>query len=222
MQPSVSFVDGGQVEWRNRHGVYNEAETKTHLTYSRGVLGLGANVLDTRFLLLDSLAYRSIASFTPGEITPEQFAERGPAADVDHVPRTSAGYCEAEGQDGRFVPAQCRAGADPGHRQSPAVLEASHLPPVVAAGQDLNQLVDQARRWLKADRRGWPAADPERKNPKKSGRKPKSPESVMAETKAAMAEGISWRDVRQNRKPSRHLAPRRWSRSSGNSSDNCL
>ena len=27
-QPSVSFVDGGQVEWRNRHGVHNEEETK--------------------------------------------------------------------------------------------------------------------------------------------------------------------------------------------------
>lgn len=90
---------------------------------------------------------------------------------------------------------------------SPAVLEGCELPPVVAAGKDLVQLVDQARRWLEADGGEWPAADPGRKNPKRPGRKPKSPESVVAEAEAAIAEGMGWRDFCQKRNPSRHLSP---------------
>ncbi len=137
-QPSVSFVDGGQVEWRNRHGVYNETETRTLLTYSRGVLGLGANLLDTRFLLVDSLAYRSIASFTPGELTPEEFA----AARADERSSILAQNLGRllRGEQGKTA-VLILLNAEPDLVQAvataPAVVEGSELPPVVTRGSDL-------------------------------------------------------------------------------------
>jgi hypothetical protein len=91
--------------------------------------------------------------------------------------------------------------------QSPAVIEGSEMPPVVVTGKDPVQLVDQARRWLEADGGEWPAADPDRKNPKKKGRKPRSRESVLAAVDAAIERGMSWRDFRQKCNPQRHLSP---------------
>jgi hypothetical protein len=145
-QPSVCFVDHGQVEWRNRHGVHNETETRTLLSYSRGVLGLGANLPGTRFLLLDSRAFRAIASFTPGEITPEQYAELQAQERMAIITQNVGRLLR--GEQGKTA-VLFLFNAEPELIQaiaaSPAIVEGSEILPIVQTGKDLVQLVDQAQ-----------------------------------------------------------------------------
>jgi hypothetical protein len=222
-QPSVSFVDGGQVEWRNRHGVHNEAATITFLTYSRGVLGLGANLPGTRFLVVDSLAFRAIGSFTPGEITPEQFAaaraQERLSILLQNVGRLLRGE---EGKTAVLFLLNAEPELVEAIAASPAVVEGSELPPLVTAGKDLVQLVDQAGRWLVAGGGDWPEPDAARANSKKTGRKRKSRESVLAEVEAALAQGMQWREIRQKLKPQRYFSKEELEQIKQRSSDSCL
>jgi hypothetical protein len=222
-QPSVSFVDGGQVEWRNRHGVHNETETLTYLTYSRGVLGLGANLPGTRFLVVDSLAFRSIGSFTPGQITPEQFAaaraQERLAILLQNVGRLLRGE---EGKTAVLFLLNAEPELVQAIATSPAVAEGSELPPLVTTSKDLVQLVDQARRWLEAGGGDWPEPDAGKADPKKKGRKPKSRESVLAAVKAALAEGMQWREICQKFNLRRYISKEELEQIKRRSSDNCL
>ena len=45
-------------------------------------------------------------------------------------------------------------------RATPAIVEGSELPPVIATGKDLEPLIRQARRWLETDGGDWPDPDP--------------------------------------------------------------
>jgi hypothetical protein len=222
-QPSVSFVDGGQVEWRNRHGVVNEAQTMTYLTYSRGVLGLGANLPGTRFLVVDSLAFRAIGSFTPGEITPEEFeaarAQERMSILIQNVGRLLRGE---EGKTAVLFLLNADKELLQAIAASAAVVEGSELPPVVTTGRDLVQLVDQARRWLEAGGGDWPEADPNTKSSKRPGRKRKTPQSLLAEVDPALKAGMTWRDFRQKYKPQRYLSQEKVEELKRRFSDNCL
>jgi hypothetical protein len=205
-QPSVSFVDGGQVEWRNRHAVHNEAETKTLLTYSRGVLGRGANLPSTRFLLLDCLAFRAIASFTPGKITPKEFeearAQERMALITQNVGRLLRGE---EGKTAVLFLLNAEPELVQAIASSPAVVDGCELSPVVVTGNEMTQLVDQARRWLEAGGGDWPGPDHAMMNTKKKGRKPTPTSALLVRVDQAIKEGMSWREFSQKCKPQRHF-----------------
>jgi hypothetical protein len=187
-------------------------DLRCYITYSRGVLGLGANVAGIRFLVVDANAFRAIASFTPGAITPEEFerarAEERLALILQNLGRALRG--EAGKTVVLFVLNADRHLAA-AVRASPALLEGSELAPAFAAGKGLPQLVDQARRWLEAGGGDWPEADPGRKDPKPKGR----PRGSGARTKASIVEaaaaavraGVTWRDFARKEHVHRRLSP---------------
>src|SRR5262249_36117353 len=138
-----------------------EAEPRTYVTYSRGVLGVGANVPGVRFLVCDALAFRPIASFTPGEVTPDEFERLQAEGRLSLLLQTPGRALRGEGgKTAVLVVVNADADLLGAIRTSGGIVEGSELPPVVAAGDDLVGLVDQAGRWLAAGGGAWPAPDP--------------------------------------------------------------
>lgn len=192
-----------------RKTLHAEGAVGTWLTYSRGVLGLGANVEGLRHLVVDAHAFRAIGSFTPGEITVEEF-ERARAEERTALILQNLGRA-LRGEAGKTVVLFVlnAHGIEDLLATSPAVVQGSDLPPIVARGDDLLQLVDQARRWLEAGGGDWPAADPDTRKPKHTaGRKPKKTRAdILAAAEVAMTSGVSWRVFSQQHKPQRQLTP---------------
>src|SRR5262249_42846299 len=134
-----------------RKTLHHPGEVKTLVTYSRGVLGLGANVLGVRHLLVNADAFRAIASFTPGEVSPEKF-QRLQTEERLCVIRQNGGRA-LRGEEGKTAVLIVLNADQPfleALRTSRGIVEGSELPPVGVAGKDLVALVDQAGRWLAA------------------------------------------------------------------------
>jgi hypothetical protein len=208
-QPSVRLaVETDAVTRQTLHG---EAALRCFVTYSRGVLGLGVNIKDVRFLVVDARAFRAISSFTPGEITAAEF-ERAQAEERLCLILQNVGRA-IRGEEGKTV-AMIILNADGPLREaiagSEAILDGSELPPVIAAGTaDIKTIVDQARRWLEADGGRWPDPDPTieaRRAGRRKGTKKKTVEMVLAAAEIAIAKGTSWSQFRRAEQPQRTLS----------------
>lgn len=204
-QPSAWLAVENFEQFTLRKTLHKEGELRTFVTYSRGVLGLGANVLGVRHLLADALAFRSIAGFNPGEITPEQFAT---LRDRERVALILQNLGRAlRGEEGKTV-VLFLLNADEGLldevRRSPAIVEGAELPPVVARGKDLAMLVDQAGRWLAAGGGDWPEADASKAGPR-AGRPKRDKAAVLAAAEEAIGAGMKWRDFVHKHRPERIL-----------------
>jgi hypothetical protein len=208
-QPTARLAVGNYSHAVVRATLHREAPVGTFVTYSRGVLGLGANVLGVRHLLIDANAFRSIAGFTPGEISPEAFArmrsEERLALVLQNLGRV------LRGEPGKTVVIFV-LNADPGLldalRTAPAILEGSELPPVFAGGSDLATLVAQADRWLAAGGRAWPGGEPGTDRARKPGRpRRKTKDCVVRASEEALKRGVSWREFSRRENPGRFLDP---------------
>ena len=156
--PTARLALENYEQMTTRKTLHAEGAVGTWLTYSRGVLGLGANVEGLRHLVVDAHAFRAIGSFTPGEITVEEF-ERARAEERTALILQNLGRA-LRGEAGKTVVLIVlnADGLEELLATSPAVVQGSELPPVVARGEDLAELVDQARRWLEAGGGDWPEA----------------------------------------------------------------
>jgi hypothetical protein len=188
-------------------------ETRCTVTYCRGVLGLGANVLGIRFLVVDARAFRPVASFNPAEITPEEY-ERTKAEERLATIEQNLGRA-IRGEPGKTVVLILLNADEPlkaALQESEAIIQGSELPPVVAeGGRDLPQIVDQARRWLEAGGGDWPDKDPNKTNTKRAGR-PKgstkrTKESILEAAEAALEAGETWSDFARRENVRRVLSP---------------
>jgi hypothetical protein len=187
--------------------LHDIADMRCFLTYSRGVLGMGANTQDVRFLVLDAHAFRAISSFNPGAITPEAFAlaraEERLALIIQNIGRALRG--EKDKTVVVFVLNADQRLADV-VRKSPAIVDGSELPPVFPVGNDLESLVDQARTWLAKNGGDWPDAGPSGvSDRRRKGRPKRSAESVFAEAEMAISRGDSWSMFRRQEHPDRVL-----------------
>ncbi|MCA1684430.1 MAG: hypothetical protein LC745_00285, partial [Planctomycetia bacterium] len=194
-QPSARLAVENYEELTTRKTLHAEADPRTFVTYSRGVLGVGANVLGVRHLVLDALAYRAIASFTPGELTRDEFerhqAEERLSLVLQNVGRALRGE---EGKTVVLIVLNADAGLLAAVKASPGVVEGSELPPVLAAGADLAALVEEAGRWLAAGGGDWPesAPKPAKAGPKGGrprGRVSKHPSTLFGAADAAVRAG---------------------------------
>jgi hypothetical protein len=170
-------------------------------------LGLGANVEGIRFLVIDALAFRSISSFTPGEVTPAEFA-RAQAEERLALIMQNIGRA-LRGEAGKTVVLIAINADEPlrtAIKSSPAIIEGSDLLPVIVSGTNLPMLVDQAGRWLKAGGGEWPEPD-QTKATKRKGRPKRTKESVLAAAEVAIKDGIKWRDFAQKQNVRRVLTP---------------
>lgn len=208
-QPTARLAAENYEQLTYRKTLHHEGELKTYVTYSRSVLGLGVNIKDVRHLAVDAAAFRALASFTPDQITPEEFA-RLRAEERLSLILQNAGRA-LRGEKGKTV-VLFVLNADPdliaAIQNSGAIREGAELPTVIATGPDLQILVDQAAQWLAADGGNWPISAPQKGGPKPGrpkGTASKSPETVFAAATAAIAEGINWREFCRKHHPSRVL-----------------
>jgi hypothetical protein len=186
--------------------LHTDSPAGTYVTYARGILGIGANVLGTRHLLVDANSFRSVSGFTPGEITPEEFArqraEERLSLVLQNVGRALRG--EKDKTVSIFI-----LNADNELleviRTAPAIVQGSELPPVFAKGKDLRQLVDQADRWLAAGGGEWPAEDPSKGKTRKVGRSKRTKESLLEAAEQAIKRGCNWKEFRLKEHPQRVL-----------------
>ena len=93
--PSVRLAEENDEVSYLRRTLHEDKELGCYVTYSRGVLGI-VNIHDVRFLAVDANAFRAVASFTPGEITPEEF-RRARAEELKRfLPRKASTGCAIE------------------------------------------------------------------------------------------------------------------------------
>ncbi|MEO6810153.1 MAG: DUF3854 domain-containing protein, partial [Isosphaeraceae bacterium] len=189
--PTARLAVENNLELTTSKGLHHEGPVGTIITYSRGVLGLGANIQDVRHLIADANAFRAIGSFTPGQLTPEEFA-RSQAAERAALIIQNLGRA-LRGEAGKTV-VLFVLNTDDDLRaalaNAAAIIEGSELPPVVVAPEraDLPQLVCQAGRWLDAAGGEWPDALPGEATPRKRpGVKPtKTRADVLAAAERAI------------------------------------
>jgi hypothetical protein len=167
-----------------------------YVAYSRGVIGVGANILGLRHLVLDARAFRAKGSFIPEEVTPEEYESSQAEERLTRVTQNlGRAFRGEENKTVVIVFVNADLGFQQAIRSTSALNDGAELPTVFAGGADLKQLVDQADRWLEAGGGDWPEGDPEVTSVKKKGRPPKrTKEDVMAAADAAMAAGTSWRE----------------------------
>jgi hypothetical protein len=185
---------------------------KSSIAYTRGALGKGVNLENVRTLVINADAYRPISSFTPGQLTPEEFdrarSRERSALIMQNVGRVLRGEA---GKTACVILLNADNDLIRELQDSPAIQESSTLAPVFAQTPgDLEQLVDQCYRWLHAEGGIWPEPDPSKAKTAKprgrrSGRKNKTAESVFDEAKLAFASGVALRDFWKKNHPDRHL-----------------
>jgi DNA polymerase family B len=204
--PSARIVlENDEFGYLDGKTVHKKEDMRCLITYTRGVLGLGANIEDVRFLVIDARTFRALSSFNPGEITPAAFdserAEERLAVILQNVGRALRG--EAGKTVVLFV-----LNSDPILQKviekSPALSDGAELPSVFGHGEDLVSLVDQANRWLTAGGGDWPA-DSEVKNPKRKGRPRRTRESIFQAAELALTSGTKWREFVRSTHPDRIL-----------------
>lgn len=209
-QPSARLAVENHEQLSTRKTLHDRGEVPlgTFVTYSRGVLGTGANILHIRHLVVDANAFRAIGSFTPGTMTPEEFnrnrAEEQTALILQNVGRA------LRGEVGKTVVIIVLNADDhllAALKANPAILQGCERPPVFATGgKDLGQLVDQAGRWLAAGGGDWPAPDPAKAKPNRAGRTSrKTREDVLATAEDAINACVEWRVFVTKHHPQRYL-----------------
>jgi hypothetical protein len=207
-QPSVRLaVENDAVTRQTLHG---EAPLRCYVTYSRGVLGLGANVKDVRFLVVDARAFRARSSFTPGAITPQEFeraqAEERLALILQNIGRAIRGEA---GKTVVMIVLNADKPLSEAIAKSDAIIDGSELEPVVATGKKIKTIVDQARRWLEASGGPWPDPDPTivpKPKGRRKGSRTKTREMVLAAAESAIAKGTEWSDFRRAEHPQNTLS----------------
>jgi hypothetical protein len=186
--------------------MHHPGNVGTYVSYSRGVLGLGANVSDVRHVIADALAFRSIAGFTPSTITAEEFA-RMRTEERKFLILQNLGRA-LRGEEGKTV-VLILLNADDELIESiltaNAILDGSELPPVHARGRNLHCLVEQAGRWLAAGGGDWPEGDKVSQEPKKMRAKRVASETILAKAEAAITDRMTWRQFQRKCHPERHL-----------------
>lgn len=197
----------------SQYGFNQQEEPKrTLIAYSRGVLGVGANILGIRFLVVDAHAYRAIAGFNPGEVSPEEF-ERLRTAERLSLILQNIGRA-LRGEEGKTVALFVLNADDDllaAIRTSPAILEGSELPPIAVTGKDLPTLVDQAGRWLARGGGDWPDPDPTKAGPKpgrpkKDGLTAARREKIARLADDAISAGVGWREFSRKHNLNRDLS----------------
>jgi hypothetical protein len=206
---SARLVIGNDEEIRWRRNVHRDELTKVFITYSRGVLGVGANIKDVLHMVIDCEAFRHIASFTPGELTPEAF-EQARFQERVYMLLQNVGRA-LRGEEGKRV-VIFLLNAEPEFLKlletSPDILQACELPPVMAQGPDLTALVEQADRWLEAGGGPWPEPIPGKgKKRAKPGRSRKTKAEVLVAAESALAKGQTWRAFCRSHRPQHNLTP---------------
>jgi hypothetical protein len=189
--------------------LHGSTEPKTFLSYSRSVLGTGTNLLDIRFLVVHANAFRHIGGFTPGQITPEAF-EKARADEVAGLILQNVGRA-LRGEPGKTVVIFVLNAEGPlidAIKAAPAITGGSELPPVIATGDHIPTLVDQAGRWLVAGGGDWPAQDPTRSPKKRKGGRPKTQtkDKLRQKAKSAAQSGLTWREFMNRTRPQRILS----------------
>ena len=162
--PTARLAVENDEEMRTKKTLHAEGELRTYITYSRGVLGLGANLRD--------LPLRGEEGKTAVLV-------------VLNADRELLEVLET----------------------APAILQGSELPPVLATGEDLKILIDQASRWLAQDGGDWPAPNPSLQAPPPGRKARKTREQVLEAAAMAIQAGMRWKEFRHSHHPQRQLSP---------------
>jgi hypothetical protein len=196
----------------NEH-ITAQQDCKTAVTYTRGVLGKGVNLKDVRTLIVDVNAFRPISSFTPGELTIEEF-ERARTRERCALMIQNVGRV-LRGEKGKTACVVLLNADDEFVKElmaSPSIQEGCEEPALrPAAGGDIEQVMDQCRRWLDAGGGDWPPPDASIKKAKKKpgprkGQTTKSLELTLASAQEAAARGDTWRQFARAHHPERYLS----------------
>jgi hypothetical protein len=206
--PSAHFVDGNdEVKSGSRNSAQHlGADVKVWITYSRGIMGVGANILHLRYLVLDANAFRDVAGFNPADITPEAFAE---ARAQERLALILQNLGRAlRGEDGKTVVLfilNADAGLVAAIENSPAFRDGCKRSPVFTHQTDVVAAIDQAKRWLESGGGEWPEPTPGAKDTRRKGRKNKTKDAIYQAAEVAIKTGVSWRDFSTKRRPDRTL-----------------
>jgi hypothetical protein len=183
----------------------------TLIAYSRSVLGAGVNVPGLRAAVIDCDAYRPRSSFAPGELSVEAFeaaqaAERAAtiAQALGRLPRGE------EGKTAAAILLHVDADLAAALKDSEAIRECCDRPVVYAGGDDMQQIMDQCYRWLKAGGGAWPDPDPGRARTRDLGGRPpdkeaNSFEAVIVEARKAAKNGVKFREFHRKKSLSKYL-----------------
>jgi hypothetical protein len=206
--PSARLAVENEEQMVLRRTLHRDEPTGCYITYSRGVMGLGANVEGVRFVVVDATAFRAAGGFNPAEITPEAFrAARGEERVALLMQNLGRALRGEEGKTVVLFVLRPDQELEKALRKSRALLEGCALPPVFGRGKELAMLVDQARRWLEAGGGDWPPPDPGVTGGKRTGRKPRTRESILQAAEDAIGQGMSWRQFARAEHPKRQLSP---------------
>ncbi|MBV8314070.1 MAG: hypothetical protein JOZ53_03960, partial [Planctomycetaceae bacterium] len=208
-QESVRLAAESYTEGILRAALERDVPIGTYVTYSRGVLGRGANLLGICHLLVDANAFRAVSGFAAATITPDEFA-RLRAEERLALVLQNIGRC-LRGEDGKRV-AIFVLNADAPLidllAACPAVVEGSTRPPVVTWSADLPRAVEQADRWLPTGG-AWPTPTPPPTTKRKgsNGRPRKTLAGISVLADQAVAAGTSWREFYRANHLDRDLDP---------------
>ena len=209
-QETARLAIESYTEGKLRAAMEHDVPIRTYITYSRGVLGRGANLLGIGHLLIDAHAFRAVSGFAAATITPEEFA-RLRAEERLSLLLQNIGRC-FRGEEGKRVVIFILNADVPLIdllSTCPAVIQGSSRPPIVVQASNLVDAVERADRWLPAGG-PWPDPLPSTPNQKRKrgpGRSKTTFADLQARAEKAVEEGISWREFSRMNNLARVLKP---------------
>jgi hypothetical protein len=213
IHPSARFVVENREEWYMHSHIRPDPDGRCMISYSRGVVGVGVNVLGLRWLVLDCSAFRAISSFNPTNITKESFkvarAEERLALLHQNLGRILRGE---PGKTACLILLNDNVGDEDaptlfdGLKKSQALLDSCVQPPLFLLRESRTRIIGEASAWLDKAGGEWPKLPPEMLDEdKKAGRPKRSKDDIIKDAEEAIANGVAWREFRNKSRPERVL-----------------
>jgi hypothetical protein len=207
--PQVRLAMENYEENAVRKPLVGRARARAIVSYSRGVLGAGANVRGLRVLIVDTNAFRSVSGFNPEGIDPMAFAE---ARAQDRIALMFQNIGRLIRGDKGLTVVLILIGMDEDMRKavrdSELIRSGSELPPVFVSRSDPEVIAAEATNWLVSGGPDeWPELTKETP-PEPMKRRPKrTADEIRALAEFAAKEGVVWRDFSKKHNLNRTLTP---------------
>jgi hypothetical protein len=196
--PTACLVDGNDKECVLINHVAAPQEYLTRIAYCRSVLGHGVNVDQLRAMVIDCRAFRPFASFIPKELTGEAYERAYNSEHLDMLMQVFGRITRGEeGKTGVVILLHADDLLLHTMKASDTINQGCELPPIWAECDDMDVVMDLAKKWLAATGVDWPSGSGKsrrkRRVRKQLGRKKSDLAILKKSARLAKEAGRSWR-----------------------------